>query len=83
MTFDEGDTAKSHTPDHLGLHLIEAGKPKKCPQSFKAITMAGVTRVIGFLGGISRKQRKFAHRLSNVCITEGVIPGSLTAVRRS
>lgn len=55
------ETTNSHTPDHLGLHLIEVDKPKTRPQIFTAISMAGVTRVIELLGGISRSQRNFAH----------------------
>ena len=57
----QGDTAKSYTPDHLGLHLAEVGKPETRPQFFKAIAMAGVTGVIGLFGGISRSQRNFVN----------------------
>ncbi|KAK0508465.1 hypothetical protein JMJ35_008741 [Cladonia borealis] len=56
-----GDTARSLLPNHLGVHhVIEIGEPTTLSQSFKAITMHNLARVVALLGEILSNQPNFA-----------------------
>lgn len=72
-----GETARSLTPDNLGVHhILEIGGPNTLSQSFKAIKMDGVISIIGFMGGYSKNQPSFVECLSHICTTRGVLAGS-------
>lgn len=72
-----GETARSLTPDSLGVHhILEIGGPSTLSQSFKAIKMDGVISIIGFMGGYSKNQPSFVECLRNICTTRGVLAGS-------
>ena len=63
-----GGTARSLTPNRLSVHhIIEISEPKTLSQSFKAITMHDVARVVGLFGGIEEPPQP--------CITKGIDPG--------
>ncbi|KAL9126653.1 MAG: hypothetical protein Q9217_004329 [Psora testacea] len=74
-----GETAKNLTPGQVGVnHILEVGGPKTMAQSLEAIRPEGVISIIGFLGGMSKKEQPptFVECLSHMCTVRGVLVGS-------
>ena len=69
---DWGETAKSLTPDGLGVHHIdEVGAETSIPQSMQAIRPEGVVSLVGFLGGKPGNPTSFSTIQNQNCIVRG------------
>jgi len=73
-----GAIAKKLTPGELGAHhVIEVGGPSTMAQSLEAVKTDGIISLIGFLGGVDKKDEpSYLETLTRNCIVRGFVVGS-------